>query len=110
MAKKINWNENLSVPFNEDGMMGYDDGPWRLKYVDNHIMELSLKIQHFVRGRSSAKLHLIDVNTNLKYEMFLTDLEDMLKMGVITQGNINGKFAFTKRGKNYGIKLIEQTK
>lgn len=101
------WNEGLEVPHFESGMLGYDSHYGKVRYVKNHIMEMTLKFLHFSRGRSSVKAHFENIDNEQRYEMFITDIEDILLNHKFADGQITGKFVFTKRGQNYGIKLLE---
>lgn len=101
----IKFREDLEIPFIDTGMLGYEDSYYKnIRKVKNHIFTATLKIGVMSRGRSSAKLHFVDKDTLLEYEMFLTDIEDMLKNATIQNGEVSGLFVFVKRGKNYGIK------
>ncbi len=96
------------VPFNDDGnMLGYPCG-----YVTDY-RELSeefkanLSYTGFSRGRSSIKAHFEDVSSGVKYEMFMKDLDTILK----DSGNVIevlGLWTFQKRGMNFGIKLVKK--
>lgn len=80
----------------------------------NYEFEAKMKIVGFTRGRSSVKLVLNDIAETLpaeKYarkfgwEVFLSDaIETISKAKDMI---INGRWTFVKRGKNWGIKLIE---
>ena len=65
-----------------------------------------LKYLCYSRGRSSAKIHFKSEITNKKYEMFLTDFDDLMKGQGFNKNIVEGTFTFCKRGANYGIKLV----
>jgi hypothetical protein len=72
------------------------------------IYELTLEYSGYGRGNSSAVLYFIGENNkgNVEhYQVFLSDLEDIINHTV--NGSIKGKFKFVKKGRNYGLKLVE---
>lgn len=96
-----------------------DKGEWRdgKRYGERKVnfeFDASFEIVDFSRGRSSAKLCLIDVNepepigefqSKFRYEVFLTD-----SIKVIENSNkriVKGTWTYTKRGANWGIKLVD---
>ena len=72
----------------------------------NYEFEDKLKYLCYSRGRSSAKIHFQSEITNRKYEMFLTDFDDLMKGKGFNKNIIEGTFTFCKRGANYGIKCV----
>lgn len=103
---KAKWNQDLEIPFNNAGMMGYDERFGQVRTVKNHIFNAVMEVNHTRRGRSSAKLIMTNKIDDLQYEMFLTDVTDMLKTGIVNFGVIEGLFVFTKRGNNFGVKYL----
>lgn len=103
---KVKWNQDLEIPFNNAGMMGYDEGFGLTHKVKNHIFNAVMEVKYMSRGRSSAKLIMTNKIDNLEYEMFLTDVTDMLKNSLVNFGIIEGLFVFTKRGANFGVKYL----
>lgn len=130
MAKK-----NLCIPFDsEDNLLGYSyyglfgdqeqkcldegkfehyserNGVWRLREVfkPNFVFNDTLMFERFSRGCSSVKAHFISNITNKKYEMFITDLQDAILANRFNNQQIVGKFTFTQRGQNYGVKLVKE--
>lgn len=103
---KTKWNQDLEIPFNNAGMMGYDERFGQTHKVKNHIFNAVMEVKYMSRGRSSAKLIMTNKIDNLEYEMFLTDVTDMLKNGLVNFGIIEGLFVFTKRGQNFGVKYL----
>ena len=76
-------------------------------FVPNFEFEDTLIFTHFSRGRSSVKAHFESQTTGKKYEMFIIDLEDVIKANYsITK--LSGRFTFVKRGQNYGVKLLKE--
>lgn len=70
------------------------------------------------RGRSSVTFYWRDIETENRYPMFLTDMDDLLHQGRIgvsfkaespenTTAIVSGTWTACKRGQNYGIKRAE---
>ena len=101
------------IPWTESGALGYPQAFGQdIIWKDNIIFEASLKATYFGRGRSSAKLNFVDVNDDMHYEMFLTDVDDLIRNVGIRKGGgpIKGWWAFAKRGSNYGIMYLGKEK
>jgi hypothetical protein len=78
-------------------------GEWR----DNYEFDATLIIDGIRRGQSAARFLLMDSDTGVRYEMFMTDALDMLQRAeMIAYGHIEGHWTFCKRGMNYGITLV----
>lgn len=76
-------------------------GEWR----DNYIFHATLSVTGTTRGRSAARINLQD-DQGRKYEMFLSDVVDLLiHAPTIAYGMIEADWTFIKRGSNYGIKV-----
>lgn len=109
MSKK---KEVLQVPFNTTnehykGLVSYPYG-WETvdEWRDNYAFVATLKLDTFERGRSAAYFVWRDVETGLRYPMFLTFTEEVLKRARVTMGIISGEFTFAKRGTNYSIRMV----
>lgn len=76
-------------------------------FVPNFEFDDTLLFEYFSRGRSSVKAHFVSCNTNKKYEMFISNLGDVIKANGLIEGKIKGKFTFVKKGQNYGIALVK---
>ena len=76
-------------------------------FVPNFEFEDTLVFTHFSRGRSSVKAHFRSKYTEVKYEMFISDFEEVLKKSRIGNCHIRGRFTFVKKGMNYGVKLCD---
>lgn len=59
------------------------------------------------RGRSAAYFEFTRADNQKSVSVFLTDLFDMLPY--FAHGSVTGTFAFTKRGQNYGCRLVPMT-
>lgn len=78
-----------------------DSGEWR----DNYVFHATLTVTGTTRGRSAARINLQD-EEGRKYEMFLTDVVDLLiNAPTVAYGMIEADWTFSKRGSNYGIKV-----
>jgi hypothetical protein len=113
MAKKTKETPKLyagKIPWNESGALGYPQslGGSKVVWEDNIPFEATLRATYFGRGRSSAKLNFTDANDDMHYEMFLTDVDDLIDNYGIRKGGgpIKGWWAFAKRGANYGIMYL----
>ena len=85
----------------------WGDGTISEVFVPNFEFEDTLIFKHFSRGRSSVKAHFESQFTGTKYEMFICDLEDVIKANYFVT-KLSGRFTFVKRGQNYGIKLCDE--
>ena len=93
----------------------WDNLPWNEKtellqpeWKDNFEFYAVLRAEDFVRGRSAARVVMVDEDDpNLKFEMFLTDWTHMMQHCVMRFGEVGGHWTFVKRGTNYGLMLVE---
>ena len=79
-----------------------------VEFVENRIFDETLTYAGYGRGRSSAVFYFTD-STGAAYQMFMTDMDDLLKKCDLIDGNVNGTWTYCKRGQNYGIKLAPRT-
>lgn len=75
-------------------------------WKENFEFEDELYVLGMSRGRSAANFTLVSQTNGKSYNLFMTDMVDMLQNGVINKGKIKGKWTFVKRGQNYGIKFL----
>ena len=68
----------------------------------------TLKFQRYGRRRSSVNFTFVRQSNNKTVSFFVSDFCDALSK--INCGEITGVFTFTKKGMNYGCKLIEGSK
>lgn len=107
---------NKKVPFDSSGnMMDYDAiYACQDSYVNIDItFEATMKYTGFGRGRSSIKMYFVDINTNKKYAMFISEFDRIIKLENSCIHMLSGTFGFHKKGSNYGlryIKPLEETK
>lgn len=79
---------------------------------DNHEpFEADIVITGYSRGRSAANFDAMNVNTGATYTIFMTDFIKIVRTQTIIGGRIAGlqKWVVVKRGKDFGIKLFEET-
>jgi hypothetical protein len=74
--------------------------------IKNKVFEETLTYAGYGRGRSSAVFYFKD-STGADYQMFMTDMDDLLKSKDILNGQVAATWTFCKRGQNYGIKLAK---
>ena len=84
-----------------------DKGLSCMMFMPNYEFSDIMIFEGFSRGRSSVKAHFVSETTGRKYEMFVSDLGDAIRADGLYNARIDGKFTFTKRGQNYGVKLVE---
>jgi hypothetical protein len=77
-------------------------------WKENYEFDDTLILTGMSRGRSAANFNLQSETNSKNYNLFMTDIVDMIKNANIFKGKVKGKWTFVKRGQNYGIKLIEQ--
>lgn len=100
------------APFNEHGdLMHYPQQSWRdkapVEWRPVEEFEATLNYDTFTRGRSAAYLILRDREHNRLYPMFLAELD--MALPHFNGGVISGTWTITKRGENFGVKLVKAT-
>lgn len=78
-----------------------------IEWRENYTFGAALEFLRFYRGRSAANAIFRHAGTSYEYQMFLTDLKDLLKSHTVYAGTVAAYWTFCKRGTNYGIKLVE---
>lgn len=58
------------------------------------------------RGRSAARLVLVSVTNNNRYQMFFADFVAMVAKVNLLKGVFTGRFVGIKKGSNYAIKWV----
>jgi hypothetical protein len=107
------------IPFDKDGNQQdyptkqyYSNGNRLLsaepKWVDNHEFSDTLTLVDYGRGRSSVTFTMRRTNGKT-VSVFVSDFCEMAKNAAFSAGQITGLFTFTKKGANYGCKLMEST-
>lgn len=107
------------IPFDKDGnQQDYPQRQWYCKgnrthsadpkWVDNHEFDDTLVLLDYGRGRSSVTFTMRRANGKT-VSVFVSDFCDMAKSQAFVAGVIAGRFTFTKKGQNYGCRLVEAT-
>lgn len=93
------------IPFDRNGDLEHYpsfDSQWRDNIVFLASMEL---VPGVTTGRSAKYLHVIDVESNITYPMFVADLLDAITRGTVRQGIFPATYwKVQKRGQNYGLR------
>lgn len=76
-------------------------------WKENYEFEDTLELTGMSRGRSAANFNLKSTTDGKDYNLFMTDTVDLIRNSTINKGKIAGKWTFCKRGKNYGIKIVQ---
>jgi hypothetical protein len=100
-----------TVPFDRSGnMVSYHypkyrtspDAPWRTELRQLPPFEATLRVVDYERGQSAMRIILEDVETGVRYPMFLSDVFKYLE-GV----EIQGTWKPVKKGSNHGIQVVK---
>jgi hypothetical protein len=75
-------------------------------WEENKVFNDTLTYIDYGRGRSSVTFYFKGID-DAQYPMFLTDMSSLLLNKDIIDGKVTGTWTFVKRGKNYGIKLVD---
>ncbi len=98
--------KDYKIPFDDKGNQlhyewySYQNGEWR----DNEEFNDTLVYKGYARGRSAAYFLFHRASTQTEVVVFMTDFEKMIPL--LTYGFLSGTFTYTKRGQNYGVKLV----
>jgi hypothetical protein len=106
---------DYKIPFGRDGHPqsypeGWYEGEWpngkRVgpEWRDNTPFWATLTYTGWSRGRSSAVLCFKDA-IDIEYTMFLSSFDKVAKL--MQGGKITGRWAFVKKGMNYGVELLD---
>lgn len=103
MAKK-----EIKIPFLDGNLLRYEYPHHhdKIEYKDNYEFKDKLAYTGYGRGRSAAYFRFTSLRNKKTYYMFMTDMDDCIPL--MMHGMIEGTFTFTKRGKNFGIKLVPE--
>ena len=80
---------------------GYGEYEWR----ENEPFIDVIEYQGYSRGRSAANFSFKSCMNGQTYNMFMTDMSDIIPH--MQKGILKGRFKFVKRGQNYGLRLLE---
>ena len=105
MAKKTG---SYDIPFDKKGnLLDYPIGMWLGSWKKNFEFRDVLTLTGFSRGRSSVKFDMKRSNGR-SVSFFVKDFCDLAMTHGILNGVVIGKFTFTKKGANYGCKLVKE--
>lgn len=96
----ITW---VRARYRHEAQEEYDE---KYQWRDNVPFEATMELTSFGRGMSSARFHWVD-HEGHRYEMFMKDMEKVLKSTIIDHGVVSGKWQICKRGQNYGLQFVE---
>jgi hypothetical protein len=100
---------NYQIPFDSEGnqLDYHDPSGWKAStLVDNFEFDDTLSLCSYGRGRSSVTFTM-ERNNGQTVSVFVSDFFDMANNKHFAAGQITGRFTFTKRGQNYGCKLLQ---
>ena len=100
--------KKLLIPFTKTGeFVDYAlDIPGSYEWKENYEWEDILEYTGYSRGRSSIKLILVSELNGKRYEMFISDFDDVLKKHGFSVFGEKHTYTFCKKGANYGIKFV----
>jgi hypothetical protein len=97
----------FQIPFDLHGnQLSYNASWMKIEWKDNFEFEDTLKLVDYERGRSSVTFTMVRTDKTT-VSFFVSDMVDVIKSEAYKAGSITGRFTFTKKGSNYGCKLIE---
>lgn len=73
---------------------------------ENEEFEEKLRYVNYGRGRSSVEFFFENTEGTLFVQMFVSDMDKLLKTGV-SPLEVNGRWRYCKKGSNYGVQLVE---
>lgn len=89
----------------ENGRFVYGDPDW---FIVQEPFEASLEIDGLNTGRSAKYATVRNIESGITYPMFVSDLLDVVRYGEVSDGRMRGRWTGTKRGQNYGIKIVKE--
>jgi hypothetical protein len=87
-------------------MATYGQGS-NVRYRPNEAFRAQLRILGTERGQSAARFIAEDVETGVRYPIFITDILAIIQgPGFLSGGRVLGTWQARKRGQNYGLGLV----
>lgn len=83
------------------------DDPEKVDWRPNTPFEAEMEFLTSSRGRSSTTFVWRDTATDVRYEMFVSSLDELLRKRDIVNSRTSGVWHIVKRGQNYGLELFE---
>lgn len=96
------------IPFDKEGNQLHWANPYEedlAAWRPNHEFNATLTFEGIHSGRSAKYLSLTDEKGH-KYTMFVADLLDLIKRGMVNHGRASERWTFIKRGQNYGVRMV----
>ena len=87
-------------------LIGYGGGGPNVEWVENKVFPDTLTYTGYGRGRSSAVFYFKG-SQGEEYQMFMTDMDDLLKYVGMLNKEVTAWWTYQKRGANYGIRLAD---
>ncbi|AMB18701.1 hypothetical protein BH780_gp118 [Bacillus phage Eldridge] len=112
-APQSEWNDEHGItgtPREVKGsLIDYGAGGDNVEWVENRVFPDTLTYTGYGRGRSSAVFYF-EGSLGEKYQMFMTDMDDLLKYAGVLNKEVTAWWTYQKRGQNYGIRLADSEK
>lgn len=90
-------------------LIDYGGSGDNVEWVENKVFLNTLTYTGYGRGRSSAVFYFKGI-LGETYQMFMTDMDDLIKYKGITDQKVTAHWTYQKRGQNYGIRLADSEK
>lgn len=120
--KKRSSVNSLDVyPVGEDGNLLRYVPPWDRRgprptdeergifWKPNSVFVETLSLEHIFHGQSAANFVWRDTR-DLRWPMFLADVEELMTYGSIYFAQTSGRWQVRKRGQNYGLAMAPEAK
>lgn len=103
MSEKKRKIGTYDVPFCGNAMMEYDGYSYgkTVERRPNTPFKATMKLNGHWRGRSSARVGLVDTETGTKYSTGFAAFYDMVAAGIVHNGQVDGEWQVKKQGANY---------
>lgn len=111
MTKKRALPGPATAPYRNGDLLPYAPTGWQLSagaaWLDNVPFHATLELGGIERGRSAAHFLWNDADSGANYQMFMTDVADLMQSAQGVQGGkVRGWWIVVKRGNNYGVARI----
>jgi hypothetical protein len=113
---RLSWNKNLKQAIfckKSRSLLGYAEYYLLIRFPEHYdIIDVTKPFKAHLtytgcgRGRSAIHFYFEDLETRIKYQMFLTDMDDVISRGLAPL-SLRGTWEVVKRGSNYGVRMVE---
>lgn len=121
-SKTYGWENTLNTRYEEEfdeylnELRDYETKVESSEYItvesivwkENYEFEDTLRLTGMSRGRSAANFNLKSETNGKDYNLFMTDIVNLIQNATLNKGIVKGVWTFVKRGQNYGIKLVKE--